>query len=471
MIVLDTISPASLNRPGTVKYRVVAEELRARIEAGEVLPGAQLPPVRDLAFQLGVTPGTIARAYSVLTNAGYLTAGVGRGTFVAERRRPVAPDEAARFSPYRHPGEGATVSLLTPRLPDVGQVAVLRDGMVALAGSFSDEAFLRYPSPLTEAAACAAYAAEIAGSPIGPVSATDVVLSSGGQNGILLVMQTVLSGPQPVVLVDDLAYSGFVRAAQLCRAEVVGVPWDDEGPEPDAFAAIVRRHAPQLYCTSAEVSNPLVITTSPGRRAEIARIARQYGVHVLDDDCYRLRAHRGPGYRALLPELGWHLSSPSKSISPALRIGFVVAPDGRSEALRRTAGFAAFAVSRLSTDLYAYVSTHPQMPAIRQRLEDWMARDVAAIAGALGRYRLTSDPQVPYVWLDLPEGWRAGEFCQAAEAAGVLVKSAEDFALRESRRVHGVRLALNGAVAPAQLAGALEALSALLERPPQRISV
>ncbi|SMY07343.1 aminotransferase-like domain-containing protein [Flavimaricola marinus] len=469
MIVLDTISPDTLHEAKAPKYRLVSDALRTDIDRGVLMPGQQLPPVRDLAFQLGVTPGTIARAYSVLTEAGYLTAGVGRGTFVADQT--TRSTKTSGFTPYVHPSDGAVVSLLSPRLPDVGQVAMMREGMVTLAEQFSDEAFLRYPSQLTEAATVSAYAGQLQNAPIGPFSEADIVLSNGGQNGVVLIMQTVLTGAEPVVLVDELAYSGFVRGAELCRAKVVGVPWDASGPDAVAFEALVREHGPQMFCTSAEISNPLVRTTTSERRAEIARIAQYHGVHVLDDDCYRLRDHRGPSYRALIPDLGWHVASPSKSFSPALRIGFIVAPLGWAERLQRSASFASFAVSRFATDLYAFLAGHPDMRAVRDRLLEWMRRDVQTIVNSLGKYHVAWDPQVPFVWLDLPEGWRAGEFCQAAEAAGVLLKSAEDFALRDSRRVHGVRLALNGMLEGDQLVGALDALRELLDRPPQRISV
>ena len=91
MIVPDTIWQPDLSKAGRSKYRALAEALREGITSGHFPAGSKVPPVRDMAYQLGVTPGTVARAYSVLTDEGRLIAGVGRGTFVAETGRgPVA---------------------------------------------------------------------------------------------------------------------------------------------------------------------------------------------------------------------------------------------------------------------------------------------------------------------------------------------------------------------------------------------
>ena len=62
------------------KYAVLESAVRAAIDRGALPPGTRLPPVRELAWKIGVTPGTVARAYSRLTDKGILSAAVGRGT-------------------------------------------------------------------------------------------------------------------------------------------------------------------------------------------------------------------------------------------------------------------------------------------------------------------------------------------------------------------------------------------------------
>ena len=216
-----------------------------------------------------------------------------------------------------------------------------------------------------------------------------------------------------------------------------------------------------------------MLATSVTRRQEIARVAERYGVHVLDDDCYRLMrtSHIGPSYRLLLPELGWYVTSPSKSITASLRIGFAVAPSGWGGALMRTAAFGSFGISRLVTDVYVHLMGQPGLDAVVDQVKARIRQDVRAAVNALGRYQMNWSEDVPFFWLDLPQGWRAGEFCQAAETAGVLVKSAEDFSLRDSRSVHSVRVAVHGFVPHGRFLEAMSVLRDLLYNPPERTSV
>ena len=74
--------------------------LQRQIELGQLDQGQKLPPVRDMAHQMQVTPGTVARAYRVLIDDGYLEAGVGQGTYVKQLRASVLPPDNAPLSPF-----------------------------------------------------------------------------------------------------------------------------------------------------------------------------------------------------------------------------------------------------------------------------------------------------------------------------------------------------------------------------------
>ena len=83
---MDTIWQPTLTDGAGPKYKAVAQTIRDGVARGELAEGAKLPPVRDLAWKLGITPGTVARACTILADEGMLTAEVGRGTFVASKR-------------------------------------------------------------------------------------------------------------------------------------------------------------------------------------------------------------------------------------------------------------------------------------------------------------------------------------------------------------------------------------------------
>ena len=473
MIVSDTKWEPQISGAVRAKYKALAQAIREGIVSKQLSPGEQLPPVRDLAYRIGVTPGTVARAYAVLTDEGRLTAGVGRGTFVAERSVVVQQRWDAPVmldSVFDKPGRA---HLLSPKMPEVGQGVLIRDAMQVLATQMAADHLLNYPSRETDIAARRAFKASLTDTPIGPFDEEDVITAHGGQSAIIMILQTILHGPSPVIAVDELSYGGFRSAAVMARARVVGVPWDEDGPRVDVLEDLIKSEGVQVFCTSAEVCNPTVRTTSTPRRKEIAKLARRYGVHIVDDDCYRLMRteHHGPSYRALAPELGWYVTSPSKSLTAALRIGFAVAPQDWSANLIRTSTYHSFGVTRLVTDLYAVLMDNDALPDVIERIKARIAQDVRGAVNALGGHKLTWSDHVPFLWLELPMGWRAGEFKQQAEGVGVLIKSAEDFALRDGRSQHAVRIAINGQVSHAHFMEAMQKLREMLDSPPDMISV
>ncbi|UWQ34840.1 PLP-dependent aminotransferase family protein [Leisingera sp. M527] len=467
---MGTIWPQSLSETKGPKYKKVADTIRSAVELGSLKIGTKLPPVRDLAYQLSITPGTVARAYSILTDEGVLEAEVGRGTFVAEKKKPVPDDVWSRELHLLEARDPGHVSLFSPRIADMGQVAAVREALHKVAEGEARN-FLNYPTrdaylPVRQAAA-----AWVGQSPVGMVTENDIVLTHGGQNGLMVVLQAILEGPQPVIMVEDLTYAGFRRAAELLRAQVVEVAMDEHGIRPDSMELAIRKTGATVLCTSPEVHNPTGLHTPLGRRKEIVRIARRHGVQIVEDDCYRLGESRAPSYRSLAPELAWHVSSISKILTPALRVGFALAPEGRSTDLRRVAEHGYFGLAQPLADLVRILLSDPRLPDLVAAVRGEMARYVRVAVNALGGFDLTWNPDVPFVWLRLPSGWRAAAFTRAAESNGVQIRSADEFALRDGRAPHAVRIAINAHVPLKQFEEAMLRLRALLDNPPEQISV
>ncbi|MHA6345177.1 aminotransferase-like domain-containing protein [Roseivivax sp. CAU 1761] len=472
---MDTIQAAYETCRGTgPKYRAVAESIRRGIGAGSLTPGAKLPPVRELAWQLGITPGTVARAYSELTDAGVLEAEVGRGTFVARRPQDtpplIAPWPNAETPETPEAVRDAPVSLFAPRLPDCGQVALLHQAFCRLAERPPAD-LLNYPSRAGFRGAREAVRSWLGDTPLGPVSEEDIVLSHGGQNGIGLVLQTVLRGRRPVVLVEELSYPGFRRAAELLRAEVVAVAMDGEGLRPDALAEAIRRHEPQVLCTSPEIHNPTGIFTPLSRREELAAVIRGSGLQIVEDDCYRVSRAHAPTYRMLLPDQAWYVSSISKILTPALRVGFAVAPGGQGGALRRSAEHGFFGLARPLADITEDLLTRPETREIAARVRARLIDYIHAAVRALDGHDVVWRDDMPFLWLTLPAGWRTGTFVQAAEARGVQIRPADEFALRDGTSPHAVRIGVNAQVPLDTFAEAVGRLRRLLDEPPEEIAI
>lgn len=459
---MGTIWQPSLDGLDGPKYQAVVQAIRQAVQGGALMPGDRLPPVRELAWRLSITPGTVARAYSILTEAGELTAAVGRGTFVA---RPAAPPPA-RFVEADGP-----VRLTAPSLPDIGQVTVLREIAERLGRDGFSHDLLRYPSKTTLLPLRTTAVRWLADSHLGPLDPEDVVLTHGGQNAALLVMQSVLRGPRPVVLVEDLLYPGFRRAAELMRADAVAVPMDDHGVIPEALEDAVRTHDAQLLCTSPEVHNPTTHCTPLARRKAIASVARRTGLQLLEDDCYRMGPIQFLPYRALLPEQVWYIRSLSKLLSPALRVGFALAPVGKAAQLRRTAEYSYFGLSGPLADMADALLNHPRLAELSAGARAVVNDYIRAAVNILGGHDLTWRDDVPFLWLHLPAGWRASAFCQQAEAMGVQVRSADEYALRDGRAPHAIRISINARLPQDRFETAVQQLRTLLDNPPEHISV
>ena len=466
---MNTISMSSPDLAQLPKFNAVAEGLRRQITEGVLGVGAKLPPVRDLAWELKITPGTVARAYTILTDEGLLEAVVGRGTFVADQAQPEDTDQNWARQVQPNQGDGTYV-LFSPRLPDMGQVDLIRDHLRA-STKIETDALLNYPRRENFQPAREALINWLDPMQVGPVHHEDIVWSHGGQNASGMVMQCVLRGPNPVILVENLSYAGFRRAAELLRAEVVGVPMDAHGIIPDALRAAIRAHDAQLLCTSLEVHNPTGLTSPIERRRELAAVIRETGIDVLEDDCYRLGTASGPGYRALLPEQGWYVSSISKTLTPALRIGYAVAPRSRALDLRRVGNYGFFSLARPMAEAIYTLLEDPRTRAVTDAIRHEVGRYVKRALNHLGRFDVVWHEDVPFLWLTLPPGWRAPAFTRAAEAEGVMIRAADEFAMRDTAAPHAVRIAVNAQMPIERFDEAMSILRRLLDNPTDQISV
>ncbi|MCE6961960.1 PLP-dependent aminotransferase family protein [Cereibacter sphaeroides] len=465
----DTIWHPDLTQFPGPKYLGLTRALREAIREGALTPGEQLPTVRDLAWRLGVTPGTVSRAYQMATQEGLLAATVGRGTFVAAAEPRLGPTQALFVE--RDPQEDdGVLDLRSPQLPDVGQTALFAEAMRRVAGRIGPD-WRDYPTQREESALRHAVRQWLADRVLGPIAPEDIALTHGGQSAIGLVMLCCLRGDRPVVLTEELAYPGFRHAARLARAEVVGVELDQHGLRPDALESCCRRHGPQVLCVTTEAQNPTAARMPEARRAEIVAIARRYELQIIEDDCYTVAESTLPAMRALAPERTWYVGSLSKTVSAALRFGYILCPTGRGEAGRLTAQHAFFALGRPVSDLCLELFGSGEAAEVRRRVQAAFADRLQTIVNGLGAHDLVWQAGLPFVWLRLPSGWRASTFARMAEAEGVLLRSADEYALVHGRSPNAVRLAIAGHAARSRLEAAVDRLSRLLASPPSELPV
>ena len=466
----DTINwcPALSEADGP-KYLALTRALREAIRAGELEQGAQLPTVRDLAWHLKVTPGTVARAYSLATQEGLLAATVGRGTFVAARAPRLGPTQPLYIE--RDPAlDQGRVDLRAPIMPDVGQNRAISEALRAIAEDEGND-WVDYPTQTAERPLRDALVGWIGGRALGNFGSDDIVLTHGGQNAINLILLCCLRGDRPLVLIEDLAYPGFRHAAKLARAEVVAIEMDENGILPEALEAACRRQGAQVLCLTTDAQNPTTVCMSAERRQQVAEIARRHDLQIIEDDCYSNAQSNWPALRALAPERTWYVASLSKTLSAGLRFGYIVAPTGMGPTGRLTAQHAFFALSRPVEALVLQLLASGEA----NRLCDLVQRDLdqrlQMTINTLGAFDLAWQPGLRFVFLRLPSGWRSSTFVARAEAEGVMLRSADEYALVHGRAPNAVRLAISGNVPLDRFQWALTRLARLLVEPPVDLMV
>ncbi len=459
---IDTIWPPKFEGGPDPKYIVLIQSLRGAVRSGQLPVGEKLPPVRELAWQLGITPGTVARAYKLAVEEGLLETTVGRGTFVADGR----PEAVLPAEPLLSVIQSEDLDMRAVRVPDVGQDQVIRSVMAAVAAE-SGPSYLSCPNSATDLPARQAVVNWIGDDLAGRFGADDVVLTMGAQNAAVTALQCCLHGAHPVILTEAVTFPGVRHAGRLLRAEVVGVEMDAHGMKPEKLEEALRRHGGQVLVTSAQAHSPTAIHVPLDRRQEIASLARRYNLQIIEDDCHALGPADTPSYRALCPDRAWYVGSLTKSVSAALRFGYLVAPDGSAQTARHVAQSMFYGLPQPMLDLCAELIQSGQAQQIRDRIAGFTQKRVQMAVNVLGSWDIRWRPHVPFIWLKLPQGWRGSTFVRACDAEGIRIKSADEYVLADGQAPNAVRIALAPEVSDADLLGALETMSDLLAKPLQ----
>jgi len=365
-----------------VRYRPqgrTAKEISASVEAGvrggQLTPGDHLPPVRELASQLGISPTTVAAAYSDLRRRG-LTTGSGR----AGTRIRGAPPVSSRL--YLSAPAG-TRDLITGG-PDPDLLPLLPAWPTRRAARMYAEAPV---SPRLRRLAAGQLAAD-------GIDTASLAVTGGALDGIERVLATWLS-PGDRVIVEDPGHAVTFDLLAAMGFTAVPVPVDDLGIRPAELAAVLAKGAGALIVTP-RAQAATGAAWDAGRAAEIAGMLRRYpSAGVIEDDhagpvagvpafsaCAGLdQSPRSPGSKG--PHRWVTLRSVSKSLGPDLRLAMVA---GDEATITRVAGRQALGTGWVSYQLQEMVADLWSDAAVTQTLAT--AAQVYAARGAALRSAL-----------------------------------------------------------------------------------
>jgi GntR family transcriptional regulator/MocR family aminotransferase len=313
----------------------MAEQIRkalgTAIESGVLAPGARLPSWQDLAAQLGVARGTVRTAYEKLSAAQLIVASRSAGTRVAERpraaRRPERrPDPGSFMAMYEEMTQGPAIFQMgVPATETFPATLLARIRAHAVRAEASAPPI--YPDPRGELEfrrEIAGYLAIARGVECSP---SQVFITGGYASGLGLALRVLgLEGQK--AWVEEPGFLFTRRGLELARLSLAPIPVDAAGIDVDY--GLRRFPNAKLVVVTPGQQAPLGVTLSLERRLRLLDWAARQGVWVIEDDYLselQLKGRAAPALASLDRDgRVIHIGSFSKTISPALRLGFLVAP-------------------------------------------------------------------------------------------------------------------------------------------------
>lgn len=441
------------------RYRAIAAALAADVQQGRLAPGMRLPTHRDLAWHLKVTVGTVSRAYAEAERRGLIIGEVGRGTYV----RPLREAEPAEK--FWDAGAGGLIELSINRPRAPSERAAMTQALERLASAPDLEALLEYQPHAGRAADRAAGAAWLARGGLA-TRPEQVVVTASGQHAMFCVL-AALARPGDTLAVEALTYSGIRAVASLLNLRIVPLAIDEQGVLPEALTAACRAGPVRALYTLPTLHNPTTATLPLERRHALVAAARQHGVALIEDDVYGfLVAAAPPPLAALAPELGFHISSASKSMMPGLRVGHVHAPADHVERIAAAVRASTYAAPPLMARIVTrWIEDGTADRLVREKREEMAARQALA-RERLARCDLRTDPAAAHLWLMLSEAWRAEDFAAAARRRGVAITPAAAFAVNR-QPPNAVRVCLGTPATAAELDRGLAIIAELAAEAPE----
>jgi 2-aminoadipate transaminase len=281
-------------------------------------------------------------------------------------------------------------------------------------------------------------------------SAEDIVMVSGSLQALDLV-NAVFCEPGDTVIYEQESYQGSINRMTRMGVNVAGIPLDEDGMRMDMLAAALadlksRGVRPKFIYVIPTVQNPTATIMSEARRQELLKLAEEYGVPIFEDDCYAdliWSGKRPPALYAMSKSGNVvHIGSFSKSVAPALRVGFVVAPWeilSRVLSLKTDAGSGALEQMVLAEFSRQHFEKH--VPKLRGALRAKLETLMEALNEQFGTSAEFEDPKGGiFLWVKLPDQVNAMQLYQKALAAGVAINPGPEWSVNAAHTKSRIRI-------------------------------
>jgi DNA-binding transcriptional MocR family regulator len=430
-------------------YRQISDHIRLEVADGRLEAGDRLPPIRNLARDLGVNRDTVALAYEELVNAGVAVSTVGRGTFVAPARSSDAPS-VEDFHPALSPLAERLLDFERAR-PQFGSApnvvpmhSLAPDESLYPADEFrrtlnrvlqrSGPELLLYGGPQGHLGLRKTLAERFQRGGI-DIDANGIVLCHGASQGISLGLR-LFAQAGDVVALEEPTYNNAIAAVHGLGLKIAPVPMREAGPDLAALDRILAQPEVKVFYTMPTFHNPLGTTTSVDHRHQLLEIAARHRKPIIEDGYesdLRFSGRPIPSLAALDPTgVVLHLFSFSKSLFPGARVGAITARGRLIEALlalkQATDLSDALPLQAALAEFSASGAYDRHLGRVRRVLRERCDALLEALAAEMPHgTRWTRPDGGLQVWVELPEGIETRDLLSDAAVAGVLFAPGSQF--------------------------------------------
>jgi DNA-binding transcriptional MocR family regulator len=436
-------------------YLAIADAMKRDVDGGVLLDGMRLPPQRDLAWKLGVTLGTVTRAYKEAETRGLLEGEVGRGSYI--RKRPQAsalPSSVTEQEGIIDLTHAVPPPVIMPEELDQAMQSIMRDPRkLDLLDYAPPEGFnMHRQMAVTWLKHSNLH-----------VDENQVVISAGAHLGLITLLEAVGEG-HAGVLAERTNYAMLRSTFNNTHLKPVAVDMDDDGMLPDDMLAKAKATGSRLIYLVPTLQNPTTHTMSAKRREEIVAIARAHDFIIIEDDIFRLLDARvqPPTFYELAPERTFHITSLSKTVAPGLRIGFVVSPAGEERVLRSHVRNMAARTVGITGEIARYWIETGLAWQFLDRGRKELATRRALFMDVFKEEEFRCSPGAPYAWLKLPAHWSPPRFAKSIAQLKIKVTPGNAFELVSGANSQHIRVCFGHAKLAWQTRKAFETIQTLM---------
>lgn len=434
-------------------YLDLAEQLEFDVSTGILPPGTKLPPYRELADFLDVNVSTITRAFKVCKQKGLLSGSVGSGTFVSY-------DIAVDTRMVKNV-KNSNVIEMGPIIPKYNANKHIKNLIMEMVKEPNFEKLLDY-GEINGQLWQKKVAVKLIGKSGLLTSSEKLLPSNGGQNAITAILAGIFQKGDRIGT-DPLTYPGLKTAAKMLGIELIPISCKNNEMSPSGLLYAFKNENIKGIYIMPDFHNPTTHIMSLDTRKKIASIANENKLIVIEDAAHSLLMDKVmPAVATYAPEQTIYIASLSKTVSPGLRLAYIVTPLKFKDAISNTLYNINLSLSPFLLELASRLIASESIEKIITENREQIKLRNKLLNNIFPANMLSGEDTCIFRWLNLPNNYDSNKFEKLAKKEGVQVYSSERFVVGKVKPPSAVRIVVTAPETIDDLSKGLEILKFLL---------